>query len=311
MLPLLGVYRKGALMFKEGLGENSEFNTFHPLVNLAYYVGVITVTMFSMSPIFLTLSLTFSWFYSILLKGGKIIKLNLSLTISTVIVMAVINTLFTHSGETVWFYINTNRITMEAFIYGIASATMLASVIIWFTSFNVIMSADKLIYLFGKTAPVLGLTLSMIFRFVPLLKSRFKEISMGQKAMGRNEIKGLVPKVRQLTKEVSILIAWSLEASIESADSMEARGYGLHGRTSFHLYKITGRDGIMLGVIGILTFILGVGIYLGKTTMIYYPTLMMEKIDVVTIVCIGAYILLMSLPMILDIRGEIKWKQLA
>ena len=62
---------------------------------------------------------------------------------------------------------------------------MLSAIVIWFMSFNIVMSADKLIYLFGKAAPVLGLTLSMVFRFIPLLQARYREISMGQRCMGR------------------------------------------------------------------------------------------------------------------------------
>ena len=85
---------------------------------------------------------------------------------------------------------------------------------------------------------MLGLTLSMIFRFIPLLKARFREISMGQRCMGRHVTGGFMAKLRQVTKEVSILISWSLEAAIETSDSMEARGYGLPGRTSFHLFKM-------------------------------------------------------------------------
>lgn len=304
------LFIQGEIMLKDGLGSNNEFSSFHPIVNAIYFVCVITTTMFSTSPFFLVASLIFSWCYSIILKGKSIIKFNSIITVSTLLVMTLINTLFTHNGETVLFYINTNRITMEAFIFGIASAVMLVTVIVWFTSFNVIISSDKLIYLFGKTAPVLGLTLSMIFRFIPLLKSRFKEISMGQKAMGRTNIKGFFPRVRQLAKEISILIAWSLEASIESADSMEARGYGLKGRTSFHLYKITERDISLLAIITILMIVIIIAIYQRKTSMIFYPSIDLGEIDIFTWVSLTAYIILMTLPIVIDIRGEIKWKQL-
>ena len=69
------------------------------------------------------------------------------------------------------------------------------------------MTSDKFIYLFGKAAPVLGLTLSMVFRFLPLLKIRYQEISMGQKCMGRHGQKGIIARARQTVKEVSILIS--------------------------------------------------------------------------------------------------------
>ena len=198
------------------IGENSEFASYHPLVNLLYFVFVIGITMFSLSPYFLAVTLLFSWLYSILLKGKKGIKMNLAMGISILVIMTVVNLFFNNNGETVLLYINTNRITAESIGYGIAGGIMLLSVVVWFSCFNVIMSSDKLIYLFGKAAPVLGLTLSMIFRFIPLLQSRFAEISIGQKCMGRGHDQGsLIKRARQFTKEISILIAWSLEASIE------------------------------------------------------------------------------------------------
>lgn len=82
-----------------------------------------------------------------------------------------VNTLFTHNGRTVLFYINGLRITLEAFCYGLAAAAMLSAIVIWFMSFNLVMSADKLIYLFGKAAPVLGLTLFDGFSLHPPVKS--------------------------------------------------------------------------------------------------------------------------------------------
>lgn len=42
-------------------------------------------------------------------------------------VMVVINLFFNNNGETVLFYINTNRITAESIGYGIASAILLVA----------------------------------------------------------------------------------------------------------------------------------------------------------------------------------------
>lgn len=298
-------------MKSKGLGESAEFCSYHPLVNMLYFVLTVGITMFSISPYFLAVTFLTSWTYSILLKGKKGIRLNLIMSIVMMVIMVGINMFFNNNGETVLFYINTNRITLESICYGIAGAVMLISVIVWFACFNVIMTADKMIYLFGKAAPVLGLTLSMIFRFVPLLKSRFAEIVLGQKCMGRgNGQGGLMMKARQLLKEISILIAWSLEASIESADSMEARGYGLKGRTSFHLFKFSKRD------IAMLVFLLAAGLPVaaatvkGMTGMYFYPKVVMPVVDLQTALILVCYCLLTASPIIIDIAGEIRWRQL-
>lgn len=297
-------------MFKDGLGESSRFSGCHPAVNLIFYVFAIGITMFSTDPIFLAVTTLFSWAYSILLKGVKALKTNLLLMLPIVLVMTIVNGLFTHNGATVLFFINDSRITLEALAYGMAAAVLLTAVVIWFVSFNVVMSSDKLIYIFGKAAPVLGLTLSMIFRFIPLLKNRFREIRMGQQCMGRHTEGGVFAKTRQLCKEVSILISWSLEASIETSDSMEARGYGLHGRTSFHLFKMSPTDWTALAAISVTGIIAMIGCVMGKTSIYYYPVIKFAEWDIWRIITLISFAQLLAVPMILDITGERKWQQL-
>ncbi len=296
-------------MIKEGLGEKSTFANCHPIVNVVYFALVIGITMFSMNPWFITITIFFAWTYSILLSGKKAIKYNILFTIPIIIIMSVINALFINNGATVLFFLNDNRVTLEAFVYGIAAAALISAVIIWFSCFNVVMSADKLIYLFGRITPVLALTLSMIFRFIPLLKERFKEIVMGQKCMGRHRGGSIFFRMRQRIKEVSILVSWSLEAAIETSDSMEARGYGLHGRTSFHLFKLSYRDKILLVLELIFGLITILGCMTGLNNIYYYPKIVLKNMDLWMGITLLTYMVLMSLPIVLDIRGEKKWQE--
>ncbi len=287
---------------KKGLGETSEFAGFHPFVNLLFYAFATGIAMFSTRPLFIFIAFVCSWSYSVLLGGIGKLKQNIMFMVPAIVIMVIINTFFTHDGETVLFYLNGNRITLEALVYGAAAAFVLTTVIVWFVSFNIIMSSDKFIYLFGKAAPVLGLTLSMIFRFT--------EISMGQKCMGRGMQRGFIKKTRLILKEVSILISWSLEASIETADSMEARGYGLKGRSSFHLFKFTRRDFKALATMAVTGGIATAGCIMGKTSMYYYPIIKTGNFDAVTIAAAISYALLLVIPLAIDVRGEMKWKQL-
>lgn len=295
-------------MTERGLIAKSYFAGCHPAVNLIYFVLVIGMTMFSTDPFFLAATLLFSWIYSVLLMGKKAVKLNLLFTVPMLTVMALVNTLFTHNGATLLFKLNGQRITLEALLYGIAGAVLLIAVIIWFSCFNVAMSSEKLIYIFGRATPVLGLTLSMVFRFIPLLKKRFKEITMGQRCMGRHVEGGLLKRIRQIGKEVSILVSWSLEASIETADSMEGRGYGLPGRTSFHLYKMAREDWLMAGWFLLTGGISIVGCAMGKTSIYYFPRLVLRQWDAFTVITMVAYAALMATPIILDILEEKKWQ---
>lgn len=298
-------------MLQSGVGEGGEFYRSHPLLNFLYFVFVIGISMFSMHPAFLAVSFVMSWSYSVVLMGWKTLKFNVLILLPALVLMTLINTLNVHNGVTVLFYLNNNRITLEAIVYGFAAAVMLTNVIVWFRCFSTIVTADKFIYLFGRAAPVLALTLSMIMRYIPLLKNRFKEISMGQRCMGRvSKGRGLVSKIKLYGKELSILIAWSLEASIESADSMEARGYGLHGRTSFHLFKLASQEKVLLAVMAVLGGITTAACAAGKLSIYYYPAILLKPLDWTQWLSLVAYTALMAIPMVMDAKGWREWNSL-
>ena len=133
---------------------------------------------------------------------------------------------------------------------------------------------------------------------------------MGQRCMGRHVEGNLFSKARQICKEISILISWSLEASIETSDSMEARGYGLPGRTSFHLFKMSPTDWMLMATITVTGIICVLGCALGKTSIYYYPVVVPMSWDAMTIITLISYVVLLALPLVLDIAGERKWQQL-
>ena len=298
-------------MFREGIGETGRFILMHPVVTASYYAIVIGILMFSNSPLFLISAIALGMCYDMLLKGRKSLRNNLFIILFMSFLTVLINALFTHNGSTVLFYLGNNRVTLEAACYGLAMALMLSGVVIWFSSFNVVMTSEKLIYIFGRFAPVLGLTLSMIFRFVPLLRTRFELIREGQKALYTGDEKGFIGKIRQFGKEVSILVSWSLESSIESADSMAARGYGLKGRTSYNLFKIRAADimtlllSMLLGGVTITSYAAGVN------KLYYYPVIRVVESSPKWLELAGyvSFIALLAMPLAIDLIGELRWKK--
>lgn len=287
------------------------FSTYHPLVNFIYFTSVIAITMFSMHPIFLALTLVCSCVYSCVLGGARMMLRNIKLCIPIVVIMMILNPLFTQRGETILFYLNDAAVTQEAVVYGMAAAVLFSSMIIWFFCFGEIMSTDKFIYLFGRVAPAIALVLSICFRFIPLLKRRFQEICAGQKYLGRTfPKKSILKKVRLFGKQLSILVAWSLEMSIETSDSMEARGYGLKGRTSYSIFRFDRRDAKALTGILILAGIVIFGCIQGENKILYYPRIVFGEIRLFSIFIYAAYLLLLTLPVFIDVQGEMKWKQL-
>lgn len=286
---------------------------YHPSAIAIYYGVILAITMFSNSPVILGISLLAATLYVVYLKGMDSLKNILLLLAFVVVISGLMNGFFTHNGATVLFYLGGNRITFEAFVYGFVMALMIVSVLIWFMSFGEIMTSDKLIHIFGKLAPVIGLTISMIFRLVPLLRRRYRDIRMGQISLGRGEVKGPINILKQRVKEISILISWSLEASIESADSMSARGYGLPGRTGYVIYKFSPRDYLVIA----LSLILGIAVvatyYFGALGLYYYPEIRPKAsvTPLTTGLALFSFTILAFLPIILELQDDLQWKKSA
>lgn len=291
---------------------SNSFKSFHPIINFYYFVVVIFFSMFFMHPIFLSISLICSFIYSVSLKGKKAVKFNVLYLLPLLIITALINPAFNHEGATILFYLKSgNPITLESIIYGIAAAMMFISVILWFSCYNEIMTSDKFIYLWGRIIPGISLIISMVLRFVPKYKAQIKNISNGQKCIGRDVSNGnIITRARNGIKILSIMITWALENAIETADSMKSRGYGLNGRTSFSIFRFDRRDKITLSTMLILTVVILVGSCFGENTIKFFPYIKIKPIGIFSIVVYSSYLLLCIIPVIVDFKEEIKWKYL-
>ena len=173
------------------------------------------------------------------------------MTLPGLLIVALLNPMFNHYGVTMLYYIESsgNWVTLEALVYGIVLGAVMFVVIQWFSCYNKIMTSDKFIYLFGRIIPALSLILSMALRFVPRFIGQLHIIRNGQKSMGRDTTNGnILQRAYHGLNMLSILVTWALENAIQTSDSMRSRGYGLHGRTAFSIYRFTKRDKI-IGVI--------------------------------------------------------------
>lgn len=318
MIRLVNGIHQGERMDNEVINKSenskhmdSEFARLHPLVNFIYIAGVITITMLSNHPILLCISLVASFVYSVMLCGINIVKKDLLFYIPVIAFTVLIQPLFSHNGITALFYLNNNAVTLESVIYGIAVSILLISTIQWFNCYQVLITSDKFLYLFGKIIPSLALVISMIFRMIPLLRHRFTEIDEAQAGMGKKP-KGmrLFSRIRIFIKELSILTAWSLEASIDTSDSMESRGYGIKGRTSFHLFKWKKVDYAWLIAEVLIISICIKGIVEKSVQIYYFPVFQIKQVSTMEIIIFVNFIILAISPIIYDLGGRVKWQRL-
>lgn len=287
----------------------STFETYHPIINFGYFCAVIILGMFLLHPVLLGIAIIASFSYSVLLNGRGAMKFNLLFLLPMMVVIAIVNPLFNHLGETVLWYFLDEPITMESFLYGTVTACMFGTIILWFSCYNAIMTSDKFIYLFGRIMPSISLVFSMALRFVPAFRERIKVISRAQKCIGQDVTNGrLADKVRHGLKILSIMITWALENGIDTADSMRARGFGLKGRTVFSIYRFDARDTVVALLMVVFLAVVITGAALGVCRAEFFPSIEFHPLDPITAAVYGAYALLCFLPILLDIKEKIQWK---
>ncbi len=287
-----------------------EFKTYHPIVNFIYFLFVIGLSMFLMHPVSLGITLFSAILYIAMLKGKKAALISIVTAIPLMILGAVINPLYSHEGITVITYFKSgNPLTAESIYYGAAAAVMLAAVIIHFSSYNEVMTSDKFIYLFGRIIPSLALVISMTLRFVPSFLARLREIRAVQRTLGVNMSEGnLFKRLRSAMKVLSILVTWSLESAVETADSMKSRGYGLSGRTAYSIFRFEKRDALALLWMVLMFGAVIWGIVSGAVYYSYFPVFYIGKLTLSAAGVHIAYLMLCITPVIIEIREAIRWK---
>lgn len=287
------------------------FGSYHPIINFTYFCAVILLGMFFMHPVFLIVSVTGAFAYSLYLNGIKALKFNLFFLLPMMVAVALINPLFNHRGVTILWYFRDNPITLESIVYGIATGFMFAAIVLWFSCYNAVMTSDKFVYLFGRVIPSLSLIFSMVLRFVPKFKAQIKVVSNAQKCVGRDVSNGtFLERAHYGMKILSIMVTWALENGIETADSMRSRGYGLKGRTSFSIFRFDSRDKGTLAILLVMLAVVMAGASLGENNIQYFPSIQVKEITGTSMVVYTAYFLLCFMPLLLDIKEEMKWRKI-
>ena len=288
------------------------FSACHPAVNFTYFCLILLFSMCWMHPVCLVISLAGAVTDSLSLRGRAAVTSSFGVLLPMVLLAAMINPAFNHEGVTILAYLPSgNPLTLESILYGLASAGMLTAVILWFSCVTSVMTSDKWVYLFGRVIPALSLVLSMTLRFVPKFKQQFQIVREAQRCAGRDTENGsLLHRFRNLVTVFSILVTWSLENAIETADSMKSRGYGLSGRTAFSIYRLDDRDK------GLLAWFLFCGLYLcsgwllGGLDWRYYPLVKGAQLTPLTASFWLVYLALCLTPVILQRREARIWNLL-
>ena len=283
--------------------------TCHPAVSFAYFALVIACAMLLMHPVCLVLSTLGGGWYVARLLGGKGLRRHLLWLLPMALLAAALNPAFVHQGVTILAYLPSgNPLTLESLLYGLAAGAMLSAVALWFVCVTDVITSDKVVYLFGRVIPALSLLLSMILRFVPRFVRRLRAVAQAQRHLGRDTQTGApARRVRSALRVFSIVVTWSLESGLITADSMRCRGYGLPGRTAFSVYRFTRRDGAALACLLAAGAMVIAGSLLGGTQFQFYPTLSGPLTAPFSLGVFAAFSLLCLFPLLTDLWEDLKW----
>lgn len=284
----------------------------HPAVNFLFFAIVITCSMCLMHPVCLLFSLAGAVWYTARLRGTKALIGYMRWIIPMMVMAALVNPAFVHQGVTLLAYLPSgNPLTLESILYGLAAGCMLGAVALWFSCLSAVMTSDKFIYLFGRVIPALSLVLSMTLRFVPRFKRQFRAVAQAQRYMGRDTANGsLRQRTRNALKVFSIMVTWSLESAIDTADSMRSRGYGEPGRTAFSIYRFDDRDrGLLLWLLFCGAYLLAGALAHGLSFR-YYPMLTGVQPQAITVSFFAVYLLLCLTPVGLSLASGHRFRSM-
>ena len=264
------------------------------MINFIFFTSVIYFGLVFTQPVFLIVGYVCAFTYSVYLRKKKALLFN-SILIILIFAYAFYYASYNHFGITNLAYNSIgNAITLESIYAGFAKGIQLATGIMWYSCVIKIISSDKVIYLLGRISPKLSLFLSILLRFIPQIANRFRRAKEAQMAIGRD--KG----IRNVMRILSIVITWTLEKFVESAESMKSRGYTLKGRTAYSLYRFDNRDrGVVILIFTCITVII-MGIILEETKMLINPQIVMNPITGISYVFYGVYVFYCLLPMSLE-----------
>lgn len=309
---------------------NSGFKGYHPLVNVLFFISVIAFGMLLRHPVYLVISFISSMEYYLKLSGKDGRKTVFRFLLPMLLFVILINSFFNHYGVTTLFVMPSgNNFTFEALVMGFVSGITVVSVIQWFFCYNEVVTEDKFMHIFGRILPKGALVVSMILRFVPLYRRRYKEISQARKYMGQNESNNFIVKIKNTFKNIGILVSWSFENAIETADSMKARGYGLKGRTYYSRFQWHTGDTLAIIPLTLIDALIISGLVGDSAYCIYNPyviinppsesgttyiinelNLTVNPFTILSIISLIAFTLLCFLPLIIDLKEDIKWHRL-
>ena len=289
---------------------------YNPVLRLCMLCAVLIITMFCSSLYAAAVSFFGGALTLCLLRTDsrtdRTIR-NIFSLCGAVVVITLLNPLFSHRGADPLLFINGRAYTLQALLYGLNVGLSLCAVVMWFTAANRLISKPDMLALFSRYTPRLAMTVSMILGYIPQISRRYGEISSAQKGSGIYVSNSRTDRAKFGAEVFSAVTGWSAEHSAETAQYMRARGFGrLKGaQLKREKLKFSCAD-ILLTIISAA----GCGVCLwaysaGECAWDFYPKISIPKEGVWVKIFYVCTALSAFMPALLVIKERLKWRYLA
>jgi energy-coupling factor transport system permease protein len=283
-------------------------NSYHPAAAFLPFAAVICFTMLSFHPVYSAISLLCAFISALIINGRKAVRLSLLLCLPLFIVTVIINTAFNQNGITVLFYWGDRPIVLEGLVFGICSAAALSAVVLWFSCYSTVIDSEKFLYLSGGISPAVALLVSLTLEQASQMRRKAIQINDAQIGLYGDERKKFKQRLRLAMLKISVLLSWSMEDSLQTADSMHSRGFGTGKSTKMTPYILGRRDISLIIFSMILICICVFYAVMGKISFRYYPVLQDVNSDSLNMIGYLCFLLMFSIPMLVELKEAIKWR---
>lgn len=253
--------------------DHVAFGTRHPAVPAAFSAITLVLTMSSLQPVLVAISLCGGFAYSCCSRGPLATIASLRWQVPFVVVVALFNPLFSASGSTELFRLGSRAVYLESLCYGATMGGLFVASTLWFSAAARLVPYDKVLALFGRAAPTCALMVSQCMRLIP----RF--VRQGRIIWGVQESvtlpgAALGDVVRRRLRMSSVLMGWTMEDSLETADAMRARGWASSSRrTTYSLYRFLATDAACLIALAAFGALAAAAAWAATSQFRFYPTM--------------------------------------
>lgn len=285
------------------------FASFHPAVLLGFFVCAVVLTVLANRPALQAVGVVCAAAFYLCVRRRSGWK-TVATLVPVFVVLALANPLFSTRGDTVLFtWLGGRPYTLEALVFGASTSAMFVGVLLWFFSYNHVMTSDRFTYLFGRLAPALTLVFTMVLRLVPTYQRKARDIAEARAGVGHGvRHGGLRERTQAAATLLSALMGWALEGSVVTADSMRCRGFGTGRHTTFARYRFGVRDACLAAVLVLLLAGAAAGAASGALSVDYFPTIAAPDASPLVVVGCVCFVAFLAVPAVIDLWEAASWR---